>query len=189
MSLLPDIAPPPTAPPEYPDGLPPSADAQARLLILIDAFSETAASKGIEGRMKLAKLDFLLRYPEHFNHLMAERRPDADPGDDPWLTGAIEQSMIRYRYGPWDPAYYALLGALTGKGLIEPKHENAVATYRTTPAGRRIAQDLAESESWRPVRDRARLLRRHFNLTGTTLKDMIYRAFPDIVEADWGTQL
>ncbi|WP_216586540.1 hypothetical protein [Streptomyces brasiliscabiei] len=171
------------------DGQPPSADAQARLLLLIDVFSETTASKGIEGRMKLAKLDFLLRYPGHFRRLMAVRRPDTDIGEDPWLTGAIEQSMIRYRYGPWDPTYYALLGALTGKGLIEPKHDDAVATYRTTEAGHEVARDLAATESWRPVRDRARLLRRHLNLSGTTLKDLIYATFPDIVEADWGTHL
>ncbi|MFC8727588.1 hypothetical protein [Streptomyces bacillaris] len=170
-------------------GRPPSADAQARLLLLIDAFSETKASKGIEGRMKLAKLDFLLRYPDRFNKLMATRRPGTDTGEDPWLTGTIEQSMIRYRYGPWDPAYYSLLGALTGKGLIEPKHEDAIATYRTTPAGHQVARALADSESWRPVRDRAVLLRRHFDLTGTTLKDLIYQSFPDIVEADWGAQL
>ncbi|MFI1726475.1 hypothetical protein [Streptomyces sp. NPDC020489] len=172
-----------------PSARPPSADAQARLLLLIDVFSETKASKGIEGRMKLAKLDFLLRYPAHFNSLMAVRRPDVDAGEDPWLTGTIEQSMIRYKYGPWDPAYYALLGALTGKGLIEPKHEDAIATYCTTPAGRQVARALAESESWRPVRDRAVLLRRYFNLTGTTLKNLIYETFPDIVEADWGTHL
>ncbi|MEV6107113.1 hypothetical protein AB0M28_20705 [Streptomyces sp. NPDC051940] len=171
------------------DGRPPSADAQARLLLLIDVFSETRASKGIEGRMKLAKLDFLLRYPRHFHKLMSVRRPGTDIGEDPWLTGAIEQSMIRYRYGPWDPAYYALLGALTGKGLIEPKHEDAVATYRTTQAGHDVARALADTESWRPVRERALLLRRHFNLSGTTLKDLIYETFPDIVEADWGTHL
>ncbi|MFP8962584.1 hypothetical protein ACLIYP_18800 [Streptomyces nanhaiensis] len=171
------------------DGRPPSADAQARLLLLIDVFSETKRSKGIEGRMKLAKLDFLLRYPGHFKKLLAVRRPGAEVGEDPWLTGAIEQSMIRYRYGPWDPAYYALLGALTGKGLIEPKHEDAIATYRTTAAGHEVARALAETESWRPVRDRARLLRQHFDLSGTKLKDLIYETFPDIVEADWGTHL
>lgn len=168
---------------------PPSADAQARLLLLIDVFSSTKTGKGIEGRMKLAKLDFLLRYPDRFNRLMAVRRPDVEAGENPWLTGTIEQSMIRYRYGPWDPAYYALLGALTGKGLIEPKHEDAIATYRTTPTGHHVAQALAESESWRPVRDRAVLLRRHFNLSGITLKHLIYETFPDIVEADWGTHL
>ncbi|WP_431037755.1 hypothetical protein ACQYWQ_25390 [Streptomyces sp. P6-2-1] len=172
-----------------PAGQPPSADAQARLLLLIDAFSETKSSKGIEGRMKLAKLDFLLRYPAHFKQLLSMRRPGKEAGEDPWLTGAIEQSMIRYRYGPWDPSYYSLLGALTGKGLIEPKHDDAVATYRTTEVGHDLSLALAETESWRAVRDRARLLRQHFNLSGTTLKDLIYKTFPDIVEADWGTKL
>ncbi|MEU8833490.1 hypothetical protein [Streptomyces sp900116325] len=187
MTPLDTVAPASAARPV--DGQPPSADAQARLLILIDVFSETKRSKGVEGRMKLAKLDFLLRYPDHFMRLLAVRRPGVDFGEDPWLTGAIEQSMIRYRYGPWDPAYYSLLGALTGKGLIEPKHDDAVATYRTTAAGHEIALALAETESWRPVRDRARLLRRHFDLSGTKLKDLIYETFPDIVEADWGTHL
>ncbi|MFJ4866470.1 hypothetical protein [Streptomyces sp. NPDC088748] len=175
---MPTTAAPPTHPP--------SADAQARLLLLIDVFS---GAKGIEGRMKLAKLDFLLRYPDHFNRLMAVRRPGVDAGENPWLTGTIEQSMIRYKYGPWDPTYYSLLGALTGKGLIEPRHEDAIATYCTTPTGHDVAHALTQSESWRPVYDRAVLLRRHFNLTGTTLKNLIYETFSDIVEADWGTHL
>lgn len=172
-----------------PDGTAPSADAQARLLLLIDVFSGTTGTDALEGRMKLAKLDFLLRYPDHLRRLLAARRVDADLGEDPWLTGAIEQRMIRYRYGPWDPSYYALLGALTGKGLIQPGHDASVASYRTSAAGRALARTLAEAESWRPVRDRARLLRKHLNLSGTTLKDLIYQTFPDIVEADWGTPL
>jgi hypothetical protein len=27
--------------------------------------------------------------------------------------------MMRYRYGPWDPSYFAVLGSLVGRGLIE----------------------------------------------------------------------
>ncbi|MGW0683391.1 hypothetical protein ACWD2L_08525 [Streptomyces sp. NPDC002754] len=170
-------------------GAPPSADAQARLLTLIDVFSATRAAKGVEGRMKLAKLDFLLRYPDRFKVLMQRRRPNVEVGEDPWLTGVIEQKMIRYRYGPWDPAYYALLGALTGKGLVTPRHEDTIATYRSTDTGHEVALALAGSQSWKPVRERAVLLRRHFDVTGITLKNMIYEEFPDIVEADWGTPL
>ncbi|MGI8311786.1 hypothetical protein [Saccharopolyspora hattusasensis] len=164
---------------------PPSIDAQARLLVLIDAFG----TAGVEGRMKLAKLDFLLRYPDRFARLMADRAPDSDVGDDPWLTGAIEQGMIRYRYGPWDPAYYSLIGALIGKGLIKPHQKGPTATYTTTSQGKQVARGLATSTSWSAVRERALLLRRHFNLSGTTLKNLIYNTFPDIVEASWGTKL
>lgn len=164
---------------------PPSIDAQARLLILIDAFG----ANGVEGRMKLAKLDFLLRYPDRFAQLMESRAPGLPLGENPWLTGAIEQRMIRYRYGPWDPAYYGLLGALIGKGLITTQQNGSVATYVASSAGHQVAGALAATDSWEAVRERARLLRRHFNLTGTSLKDLIYETFPDIVNADWGTHL
>ena len=35
----------------------------ARLLVLLDAFAESGQDGAIEGLTKLAKLDFLLRYP------------------------------------------------------------------------------------------------------------------------------
>ncbi|WP_329485018.1 hypothetical protein OG618_00200 [Kitasatospora sp. NBC_01246] len=155
------------------------------MLILVDAFGKA----GIEGRMKLAKLDFLLRYPDRFTTLVELRAPGIAAGENPWLTGDIEQRMIRYRYGPWDPAYYGLLGALIGKGLITTRQRGSVATYAVTPAGHQLTKALAATDSWESVRERARLLHRHFNLTGTSLKDLIYETFPDIVNADWGTHL
>ncbi|MFD3488013.1 hypothetical protein [Streptomyces sp. NPDC058665] len=139
--------------------------------------------------MKLAKLDFFLRYPDRLEQLLHNRKVDVDLTENPWLTGAIEQRMIRYRYGPWDPAYYGLLGALIGKGLIETTMEKGNSAYRTTEAGRQVANALSDTDSWRPVRDRVRVLKRHLNLTGTKLRDLIYENFPDIVEADLGTQL
>lgn len=139
--------------------------------------------------MKLAKLDFLLRYPDRFTTLVELRAPGIAAGENPWLTGDIEQRMIRYRYGPWDPAYYGLLGALIGKGLITTRQRGSVATYAVTPAGHQLTKALAATDSWESVRERARLLHRHFNLTGTSLKDLIYETFPDIVNADWGTHL
>src|SRR6266480_7920176 len=49
----------------------PSPLGEGRLLILIDAF--TSSSKSLEGRTKLAKLDFLLRYPAHLERALAVR--------------------------------------------------------------------------------------------------------------------
>ena len=40
----------------------PSLDSEGRLLLLIAAFSR--GNRVLEGRTKLAKLDFLLRYPQ-----------------------------------------------------------------------------------------------------------------------------
>lgn len=171
------------------DLLAPAADGQARLLLLIDAFSGRHLDHELQGRTKLAKLDFFLRYPDHLRRILAAREVNVDLGEDPWLTGTIEQRMVRYRFGPWDPAYYSLLGALTGKGLVLPLTGARGSAYRVSPAGRDLALALARTDSWSPVRARTLILHRHLNLTGNKLKNLIYQTFPEIVEADWGSQL
>ena len=55
------------------DSFQPSLDGEARLLLLIEAFSRR--ENILEGRTKLAKLDFFLRYPIYFERALQIRRP------------------------------------------------------------------------------------------------------------------
>jgi hypothetical protein len=170
----------------------PTPEGEARLLLLISAFSTDGAS--LEGRTKLAKLDFLLRYPPFFARALAKR---------PGLTGrartAIEQAqsegqtiesrMMRYRYGPWDPAYFALLGRLVGKGFVQPISEGAGVGYQATERGKQISEALAATDAWATIAERAALLKIHFNLTGNGLKNFIYENCPEVAGASWGQTL
>jgi hypothetical protein len=142
-----------------------------------------------EGRTKLAKLDFLLRYPEFLARAFAIRRPQIKVTIREEETSNIEGGMIRYRYGPWDPSYYATLGILVGKGLVRPIPTTGGIGYRSTEAGHSLAQKIAENESWADVAARTKLLRRHFDLSGTSLKDFIYEHFPEVAGASWGKKL
>jgi hypothetical protein len=166
----------------------PSVEGEARLLLLIDAF--TGPTANLEGRTKLAKLDFLLRYPTFLRRAIAIRRPGAElPAPDPSADN-IEQRMVRYRYGPWDPAYYALLGSLIGRGLVIPVSHRSGVGYRTTDQGRVVARDLAETVPWRDVAERARLLKRHFgSVSGTFLMNFVYKHFPEVTSASWRQEL
>jgi hypothetical protein len=162
-------------------------EGQARLLLLIDAFSGGTGT--LQGRVKLAKLDFLLRYPAFFRRAMEARgrtvseTPEVDEEN-------IDRRMVRYRYGPWDPAYYALLGALFGRGLIETVPEGRYTGIRTTAAGREVAAQLAATPAWSEVAHRARQLRTAFRaVTGTTMKDFVYQHFPEVTQARWGEEL
>lgn len=165
----------------------PTLEGEARLLLLIDAF--TSNTRGLEGRIKLAKLDFLLRYPHFFARALSIRRPNLTGDIVPQEPMNIESRMIRYRYGPWDPAYYAILGRLIGRGLVQPIPTPNGIGYRTTQTGHSVAQSIAADENWAEIATRAALLRKHFNLSGTTLKDFIYRHFPEVTEASWGERL
>ena len=168
------------------DSFQPSLEGEARLLLLIAAFSRR--TKVLEGRTKLAKLDFLLRYPIYLDRSLQIRRPKLTPPFRP--SGPdVESRMVRYRYGPWDPAYFALLGRLIGKGLVEPASFPRGIGYRVTETGQMIATNLQSELAWIDVAQRVTILRQHFDLTGATLKKFIYENFPEVTRASWGQPL
>lgn len=169
-----------------------SREAEARVLLLIDGFSRKATGpRTLEGRVKLAKLDFLLRYPRHLATVLASRgireteRQTLDRQDSP-----IESRMMRYRYGPWDPSYFAVLGSLVGRGLIQvvPAEGTNALGYRTTKAGAALAQHFKDDGAFDDVIGRIALLRRHLDLTGESLKKMLY-ALPEVADATWHEEL
>lgn len=167
-------------------------DAEARLLLLIDGFSrKRTGPRTLEGRVKLAKLDFLLRYPKHLATVLASRglrdaqREELDHQDSP-----LESRMMRYRYGPWDPSYFATLGSLIGRGLVEvvPAQGTSALGYRTTGAGASLAEQLTEDGAFNEVIGRIELLRRHLDLTGESLRKLLYD-LPEVADATWHKEL
>jgi hypothetical protein len=169
-----------------------SREAEARILLLIDGFSrKTTGPRTLEGRVKLAKLDFLVRYPKYLARVLANRgiraedRTRLDQQDSP-----LESRMMRYRYGPWDPSYFAVLGSLLGRGLIEvvPAEATSALGYRTTTSGAVLARQFDEDGAFAEVIGRIALLRRHLDLTGESLKKLLYD-LPEVADATWYEEL
>src|SRR5688572_23862400 len=81
----------------------------ARILVLLRAFARSEGP-ALEGITKLAKLDFLLRYPSCLEKALTARgvSPRNIPIDD-FERLTIEARMVRYRYGPWDHRYRRFL--------------------------------------------------------------------------------
>src|SRR6266851_5060715 len=106
----------------------------ARLLVLIRLVGNPATGL-LYGRTKLTKLDFFIRYPTFLvraiSILRAEKRTTVD-----YEAGAdgVEATMIRYRYGPWDPRMTDYLGYLSSRQLIKVAGQR-VETYSLTPLG------------------------------------------------------
>ena len=156
------------------------------MLLLVAAF--TTSKNSLEGRTKLAKLDFLLRYPQFLQRAITIQAPAAKPLDlEEGET--IETRMLRYRYGPWDPAYFAILGSLIGRGLIVPVPTATGIGYRATVNGKSLAQKIGSTEPWRDVARSVRLLKIHFDKSGTWLKNFVYQHFPEVVNSSWGQTL
>lgn len=155
----------------------------ARVLLLIQAFS-AGRRTGIDGLTKLAKLDFLVRYPVMMERLSDELHVpttnDVEPTSEERL--AVESRMIRYKYGPWDDRYYPILGMLLGLGLVRAVPGRGKIKVVTTKSGREIASRISASASWRRTVSRCTFAAQHFDVTGSQLKDLIYKSLPDAVD-------
>jgi len=153
----------------------------ARLLLLLYAFAREGDRPAVEGITKLAKLDFLLRYPSYFERAMRAR--SVTPRRIPiaaFERNTVEAQMVRYRFGPWDHRYRRFLNLLAAKGLIRITTTGRTISLSLTGTGRQRAERLAIDESYALLLARARLLRERLDIGATDIMRFIYETFPEI---------
>lgn len=155
----------------------------ARLLLLLRAFAGEDGAGRIEGLTKLAKLDFLLRYPANLERaLLAKGRSITGVQVEDHERHSVESEMVRYRFGPWDHRYRNLLNLLVAKGLAEISVEGRTITVGLTQDGLSASNSLSCVAEFAKYAERAAILKRHFHLTGTNLMKFIYDTFPEILD-------
>lgn len=163
---------------------------EIRVLLMFDAVFRAHPVPGtVDGLTKLAKLDFLMRYP-----MWACRVVDGISSDDPLLHAdtpdarGAESPMVRYRYGPWDDRYYPVVGALLSRGLItRGAPGRGRIALRPTERGESIAASSADSPEWREVADRCNLIARHVGgMNASQLTALIQERLPETGRSPFG---
>jgi hypothetical protein len=162
---------------------------QARVLLLVTAVAAAQGHSGkVDGLTKLAKLDFLLRYPalapsvlDRLNPADPRLHPTDDDRDDP---ASAEAPMVRYKYGPWDDRYYPVIGALVSRGLLRyARGRRGSVALAPTPAGRTLAQEMSSASEWSEIADRSGAIAdASSGLTGNALKDLIYGRLAELMD-------
>lgn len=162
----------------------------ARLLLLLAAFAEEGQVGAIEGMTKLAKLDFLLRYPVMLERaLEAKGRSTREVRLEDHERYSVESEMVRYRFGPWDHRYREFLNILVAKELVSISLEGRKVIIALTRQGQDLVQQLAAQEVFEQYSRRARLLKRNFDMTATNLMKFIYDTFPEIITMQSNTPI
>lgn len=162
-----------------------------RILVLLRAFAGRSGNQPIEGLTKLAKLDFLLRYPTYLERALAAKgdNPQDTPNIQEYERSSVEAHMVRYRYGPWDHRYRRFLNILAGLGLVQIDSEKRTIVMRLTAEGLKAADRLVGDPSYETLAARATLLKKHFNIGPTNLMEFIYRTFPEVVSLNLGDKI
>jgi hypothetical protein len=153
----------------------------ARLLLLLRMACNPKTGI-IYGRTKLAKLDFFIRYPAFLERALESLAASGKtlPAFSAGLEG-IEATMVRYRFGPWDLRYGDYIAYLAARRLIRIGG-GSVETYALTELGKRLADDFARSEAFRPITERILILATTLSsMSGTQLKEFVYATFRDEV--------
>lgn len=162
----------------------------ARLLLLLNE-ADKKSSKAIEGIMKLAKLDFLLRYPNCLERILIAKNRKTDKANIlPHERTSIESKMIRFRYGPWDERYRKWLGLLVSKGLAITYLKGRTIYIELTDKGRKVVSALSEMDEYKIMSIRSSEIYKAVGAeSATKLKDLIYKTFPEIIDMKWGSDI
>lgn len=165
----------------------------ARLLVLLRNADKRGRdrAKPVEGITKLAKLDFLLRYPLYLERaLRALGKPPESAAVLPRERTTVETKMIRFRYGPWDGRYRRWLSLLSARGLITLSMSGRKIEIGLTDAGRALADDLSERPAFQDLNARSAVIMKAVGaMSATKLKDFVYQVAPEITGMKWGQEI
>lgn len=149
----------------------------ARLLLLIKICGVSGSR--IDGLTKMAKLDFFARYPDFFEVAVAKlpgMPGEASVNED--TEGAVESSMVRHHYGPWDKRYYHVLAHLEAKGMITITKIKNSYRLSLTGLGKQRAKALASAPAFSELVQRMIKIKKAFGgKSGEFLKNHIYKVF------------
>lgn len=161
-----------------------------RLLMLVFVFSGDERHGEIEGLTKLAKLDFLLRYPTYLERALIHLKKSmtkSPPRD--FERTSVEAKMTRFRYGPWDFRYRRFINTLVGMGMIYLRKDGRTYYLGITEEGAKIANSLTNQVELKDMFERSKTIKTNFNFNGTRLMKFIYEVFPEIVSLQFGKEI
>lgn len=161
-----------------------------RLLVLLRAFAGASGADSVDGLTKLAKLDFLLRYPALLERALHAR--GAKAADVQVLNHertSVESRMVRFRYGPWDFRYRRFINLLVGMGLVRVELDGRTIRLSLTTKGVDLSGLISKTPSFADVDRRAQLLKRHCDLSATNLMRFVYETFPEIASLRLGEEI
>lgn len=167
----------------------------SRLLFLL--YYAGGRAKQIEGRTKLAKMDFLIRYPTYLveaTKIINQQKS----GQSSWKPAVAdiapvarpESRMIRFKYGPWDPRYYDIFSYLVAKDfiLIQPSKTKG-DVFQLTDKGIGAVKEL-EGPEFEEMVKRCKLVYKLFgHSAGNTIKQFIYNYFTEVVDKPLGAEI
>jgi hypothetical protein len=164
-----------------------------RILLILGSASKRKTTTTVQGITKLAKLDFLLRYPNCLKRALLAERKDLDSIKivfNEFELHSIESKMIRFKYGPWDQRYRRWIGILVSKGLAITFVKGRTVCVEITELGKTVFEQIKYFEDFATLTNRCDIILKVFGtFSATKLMRFIYQTFPELTTMKWGEEI
>jgi hypothetical protein len=163
---------------------------EARILLLLDHITKRKPD-GIDGITKLAKLDFLLRYPVFLQRVLDKTKKKPSVVDiKEYELHTVESKMIRFRYGPWDHRYRSWIGLLVAKGLANTFLKGRTVFVTITDKGKELAEQFRTLPEFDDTNTRSSIISQFVgSMSGSKLKRLVYEVVPELSNMSWGDHI
>jgi hypothetical protein len=162
----------------------------SRILFLLNASSKKG-TKTVAGITKLAKIDFLLRYPNCLERALEYLSKDTQAANiQEFERTTIESRMVRFRYGPWDERYRRWIGLLIAKGLANTFVRGRTIHVEITDKGKQVVYELANVSEFGILNLRSEIIIKAVGgFSATKIMNFIYDVFPELSDMKWGEEI
>lgn len=122
-----------------------------RILILIYTLIGKKSEKTTIELTKLAKLDFLLRYPSALETTLNNLNKKKDISITEAEKNNIETNILSFRFSPWSSDFRRLMVLLNAKILIRWERRERYLDIHQTPEGLLLYQEILEYDEFKSM--------------------------------------
>lgn len=144
-----------------------------RVLILVYTLIGSKNDKTTIELTKLAKMDFLLRYPSALDSALTSLNKNKNLNITEAEKNNIETNILSFRFSPWSSDFRRLMVLLNAKSLLRwERREKSLDIYKT-PIGLKLYQELLNFDEFKSMIQQAKAIKTNISTLSTIKLDSL----------------
>ncbi|MDQ0090114.1 putative type IV restriction endonuclease [Paenibacillus anaericanus] len=152
-----------------------------RILVLIYTLIGAKKDKVTIELTKLAKMDFLLRYPSALDSALLNLYKQKDVSITEAEKNNIETNILSFRFSPWSSDFRRLMVLLNAKSLIKWEQRGKYLDIYHTPKGIELFKEVLKFKEFESMIKQSQAIKTNIsNLSGLKLDSLLSKVLTEL---------
>ncbi|MFC3750099.1 hypothetical protein [Paenibacillus sp. GCM10012306] len=152
-----------------------------RILILIHSLIGNKKDKVTVELTKLAKMDFLLKYPSALDSALTNLNKQKDVSITEAEKNNIETNILSFRFSPWSSDFRRLMVLLNAKSLIKWERRERYLDIYQTPKGLELYKEVLKYTEFKSMIKQSQAIKTNIsNLSGINLDSLLSKVLTEL---------